>query len=81
MKKYISYVVIFGLIGLIFGYLFFGKIAGDYVSIKTIFGSSENVMESLGRNISGLTNMKQNILISGGIGAVIGFIIVLIRRK
>lgn len=81
MKKYILYILVFGIIGLIFGYLLFGKIAGDYVSIKTIFSSSENALESFGRNISGITSMKQNILISGGIGAVLGVIILLIRRK
>lgn len=81
MKKYISFILIFGVIGLIFGYLLFGKIAGDYISLKTIFSSADNPFESLGRNISGLTSMKQNIFISGGIGAILGFIIAFIRRK
>ncbi len=81
MKKHIIYILIFGVLGLVFGYLFFGKIAGEYVSLKTIFNSSSNAIESFGRGISGLTNMKQNILISGGIGAVIGFVMVSIRKK
>lgn len=81
MKKYISYILIFGVIGLIFGYLLFGKIAGDYVSLKTIFSASDNPFETLGRNISGITSMKQNILISGGIGAVLGVVIAVIKRK
>jgi len=81
MKKYITYILIFGIIGLIFGYFLFGKVAGEYISIKTILSSSTNAFESFGRNISGLTHMKQNILISGGIGGFIGYIIVLIRKK
>lgn len=81
MKKYIIYILIFGLLGLAFGYLLFGKIAGEYVSLKTIFSFSSNAFESFGRGITGLTNMKQNILISGGIGAIIGFVIVSIRKK
>jgi len=81
MKKYTTYIIIFAVIGLIFGYLIFGKFAGDYVSLSTVFGSSENALESFGRNISGLSTMKQNILISGAVGAIVGFVIVFIRRK
>lgn len=81
MKKYILYIVIFAVIGLIFGYLIFGKFSGDYVSLNTIFGSSENALETFGRNIAGLNTMKQNILISGAAGALVGFVIVFIRRK
>ncbi|PLX20385.1 MAG: hypothetical protein C0597_04170 [Marinilabiliales bacterium] len=60
--------------------MIFGKVAGEYVNIKTIFGTSQNAFESFGRNVSGLTSMKQNILISGGIGAVVGIVIKVIRK-
>lgn len=81
MKKFIIYILIFGILGLLFGYLFFGKIAGEYVHIKTIFSSSQNALESIGRNISGITGMKQNILISGGLGAIVGLILAFIKKK
>ena len=81
MKKYILYIVVFGIIGLIFGYLFFGKIAGEYVSLKTVFSTSKNAIESFGRSISGLAKMKQNILVSGALGAVIGFVIAFLKKK
>ncbi len=81
MKKFIVYILIFGIIGLLFGYLFFGKIAGEYVQLKTIFSSSQNALESFGRGVAGLTKMKQNILISGGVGAVVGFVVAFLRKK
>jgi hypothetical protein len=81
MKKYITFILIFAIIGLLFGYLMFGKFAGEYISLNTIFSSSANAIEQFGRNISGLNSIKQNILISGGAGAILGFIIVFIRRK
>jgi hypothetical protein len=81
MKKYITFILIFAIIGLVFGYLMFGKFAGDYISLNTIFSSSENAIEQFGRNISGLSTIKQNILISGAAGALLGFIVVFIRRK
>ena len=81
MKKLLIYAILFGIIGLIVGYLLFGKIGNDYINIKVIFSSSKNAIEAFGRNISGIAKIKQNILISSGIGAVLGLIITLIRKK
>ena len=81
MKKTIIFIVIFGLVGLIAGYLLFGEIAGEYVSLKAIFGTSGNAIESLGRKIIGLTEIKHKIFISGGIGAIVGLIITFVKRK
>lgn len=81
MRKYLTSILIFALIGLGFGYFIFAKFAGEYIPLNTIFSSSENVIEQFGRNISGLNSIQQNILISGAAGALLGFIIVFIRRK
>ncbi|MBN1769552.1 MAG: hypothetical protein JXR50_10115 [Prolixibacteraceae bacterium] len=81
MKKSILFILIFLVIGLVLGYLIFGRISGEYVNISAIFSQSENVLESIGRNIAGLEQMRQNILISGGVGAVLGLILFLFRRK
>jgi hypothetical protein len=80
MKK-IVVIVLFVIIGLVFGYLVFGRIAGEYVDLNLIFAQTDSGLESFGRNIAGLTKMKQNILLSGGAGAILGFIISLIRKK
>lgn len=81
MKRLVILIVLFGILGLIAGYLLFGKMAGEYISLKTIFGSADNSFESFGRKISGLTQIKQNILISGGLGAVFGVIIYFLKKK
>ncbi len=80
MKK-IVIIVLFVIIGLVFGYLVFGRIAGEYVDINLIFTQTDSGLESLGRNIAGITKMKQNILLSGGAGAIIGLVISLIKKK
>jgi hypothetical protein len=80
-KKNLIYIVLFTVMGLIIGYLLFGKIGNEYVSLKAIFHFSKSGIESFGRSISGLTKIKQNIFISGGAGAVLGFVISLIRKK
>lgn len=81
MKKLVIYILLFGIIGLIIGYLLFGKMGGEYINVKVIFNSSKSAIESFGRNVSGLAKIKQNILISGGIGAVLGLVITFIRKK
>lgn len=81
MKRIIIYAVIFAVLGLVLGYLIFGRISGEYIEIRAIFTSSENILESIGRTITGLKEIKQNILISGGVGAVAGVIVGLIRKK
>ena len=81
MKNIFISIIIFGILGLIVGYLFFGKIAGEYVSIQSIFQSSGNALESFGRKLSGLNNIRQNILVSGGVGGVIGMLFFYARKK
>lgn len=81
MKKFIIYFLLFGILGLIIGYLLFGKIGNEYINVKHIFSTSKSALGSFGRSISGIAQMKQNIMISGGIGAVIGFIIAFVRKK
>ncbi|MGM0497364.1 MAG: hypothetical protein ACQESJ_05560 [Bacteroidota bacterium] len=81
MKRTGLFIFVFVIIGLVLGYLIFGRIAGEYVGLEAIFSDSSNFIKSVGRNITGLEQMKQNILISGGAGGVLGLILSLIRRK
>jgi hypothetical protein len=81
MRRIIIFTIIFALIGFVLGYLIFGRISGEYIEIRAIFSSSENLLESIGRSITGLKEIKQNILISGGVGAVLGLVIALVRKK
>lgn len=80
MKRTIIFIIIFILIGFVLGYLIFGRISGEYISLEAIFTNSDNVLEKLGRSIAGLREIKQNILISGGVGGVIGLIISLVKK-
>lgn len=67
-------ILVFGLIGLAIGYAAFGKIAGDYVSLKTVFSFGGNALQGAFRSLSGLEDMRNKILICGAIGALIGFL-------
>jgi MFS family permease len=80
MGRIIGWALALGIIGLAVGYLLFGRIGGEYVAIDTLLRSPENVFAQIGRKITGLSEARQNILISGGAGAVIGAVFGAIRR-
>lgn len=80
MKHSITIVLLFALIGLIAGYLFFGKIAGEYVSISTLLKPASNDLVSFGQKISGITKVRNNIAMCGGIGAILGIIIRIFKK-
>ena len=80
MKKTIILVLILTILGLLLGYIIFGKLGNEYVSLKTIFGSTNKVGSFL-KDLSGIAKIRQNILISGGIGVLAGLIIGLRKAK
>ncbi|WP_439183279.1 hypothetical protein [Carboxylicivirga taeanensis] len=80
MKNSIIYVVVFAVLGLMIGYLFFGKIAGEYISVSTLIKPASNELLAFGQKLSGVDKIRSNIAICGGIGAVIGIIIRLLKK-
>ena len=82
MQKIILWSVVFGLVGIVFGYLFFGRIAGDYVSISNLITLPANWVEELGESIAGIRQIRQRIFITGAIGLVLGGVVsaALIRK-
>ncbi|GET28126.1 hypothetical protein [Prolixibacter sp. SD074] len=81
MKNPVASIIIFVIIGLVLGYLIFGRISGEYVDISTIFKSSSGAIESFGRKLAGISKIRQNILITGGVGGIVGYVVYLIRKR
>ena len=63
-----------GVVGLIVGYLVYGKIAGEYVSLGTLLSPGGNLLESAAQSLAGIDAIRTKILTCGGVGAVIGLI-------
>lgn len=62
----------FAILGLIIGYALFGKLAGEYVSLKTVFSFGGNAFHNAFRSITGIEDMRNKILLCGAAGAVVG---------
>jgi hypothetical protein len=64
----------FTVFGLIIGYAVFGKLGGEYVSLKTLFSFGGNAISRAFQSISGLEDMRNRILLCGVAGGVIGIL-------
>lgn len=81
MKRLIIFIVVFAVIGLVGGYLLFGKFAGEYMSISTLFSFNHDELIGLGRKLVGIKDAQQKVLISGGIGVVLGIVLYFFKKK
>ncbi len=80
-QKNIISIAAFGVLGLIVGYAIFGKLAGDYVSLKTLFSFGGNAFHRAFQSVSGIEDMRNKILLCGAAGAVIGVILTFKMKK
>ena len=74
MYRNILSVSAFAVLGLIIGYAIFGKLLGDYVSLKTLFSFGGNAFHRVFQSVSGIEDIRNRILLSGVAGAVAGLL-------
>jgi len=73
--------ILFAVAGLIVGYLIFGRVGGELVSIQTLLQPAENVFGKLVQNVSGIPAMREKILISGAVGLGAGLLYAVAVRR
>jgi len=74
LRRAILGIVIAGALGLVAGNLIFARDSQGYLSLKSLLAPSHNVLDSLVKQVTGITKIRQNILICGAVGAGIGLI-------
>jgi hypothetical protein len=75
LRRAIVGIVVAGALGLVVGYLIFARDSQGYLSLKSLLAPSQNVLDSLVKQVTGITKIRQNILICGAVGAGIGLIV------
>jgi hypothetical protein len=80
VQRIIGFALILGVIGLVVGYLIFGRVAGEFIQISTLLQTPDNFLSSAVQNLAGINEARQNILISGAVGAGVGVVAGVIRR-
>ena len=81
MNKNLISIAAFAALGLIIGYAIFGKWAGEYVSLKTLFTFGGNALQRAFQSISGIEDMRTKILLCGAAGAAVGVILTFRLKK
>jgi hypothetical protein len=81
MKRTILLLIIVGLIGLAVGYLIFARTSSGYVSVEVLISPSKNVLDDLVKSVTGIKQIRQNILICGAAGAAVGLLIGLLTSR
>ena len=81
MKRIILLLIIVGIIGLAVGYLIFARTASGYVSIGVLISPSKNVLDELVKSVTGIKQIRQNILICGAVGAGVGLLLGLVTSR
>lgn len=80
MNTIVKLALIFGAVGLIAGYLLFGRVAGNYVSPMELIAPSSDLFSRIGRSIRGVEELRRQILISGGVGVIAGAVVGFVRK-
>lgn len=80
MKNILS-IVAFAVFGLIVGYAIFGKFAGEYVNLRTVFTFGGNAFHRAFQSVTGIEDMRNKILLCGAAGAVIGVLLTFRLKK
>jgi hypothetical protein len=80
-KKSVIAIVACAALGLVVGYVIFGKWAGHYVSLKTLLSFGGNAFQSAFNSISGIEAIRNKILLSGAVGTAVGIALALNLKK
>ena len=77
MRNLIILAVIFGVVGLVVGYLIFGRLGltNELIPVGQLFSSGDTIFGAIGRDIAGFSAKRQNIFVSGGVGVLVGIIL------
>jgi len=81
MRNQIGAALIFGVLGLIVGYLIFGRVGGEFVAITDLIRLPDNIFQEFGQAFRGIREIRRNILISGAVGLGVGVLYSALRRR
>lgn len=81
MNATIRYAILGLLVGAIGGYALFGKIAGQYVSPTKLISLPQNGLADFGQRLTGVSKVRQNIIISTLVCGVVGAVLPALSKK
>jgi hypothetical protein len=69
--------VVLGIVGLVVGYLIFARrpLLEGWYPVETLLSNPEHMVGETVQDLRGVTAARQNTLISGGVGVILGVVI------
>lgn len=80
MNRTLLAALFFGLVGLTVGYLVFGRAGNSWVPIRALVMPGEGVLARFSETFRGIPEIRRNIALTGGAGAVVGALLNSVRR-
>jgi hypothetical protein len=74
LRRVILAIIVLGAAGLVVGYLIFARTTSGYLSLKSLVSPARNVIDDLVKNVAGIPQIRQSILICGAVGGGIGLV-------
>jgi len=74
MTKTVRFMIIGAVAGLVVGYFIFAKVGGGYINPLNILVPAQGMLDKFAGAVAGIGTIRTNILISGGVGTVAGFL-------
>jgi hypothetical protein len=81
MKNSFAPGIILLIVGLFTGYIIFGKVAGEYISILNLLGFKADFGHKILNVIIGIESIRINILLCGAGGFIAGFLLGTLGKK
>ena len=79
--RVISTAVVVGVVGLVVGYLVFARQGGGFINPLELFFPGQDVFSQFGDAVRGGERVRNNVLATGGVGALIGAVYQFVRSK
>ena len=81
MRKFVITVVACAAIGFMIGYLQFGSAGGEYIPIGELLSPPRGLFGEVTQRLRGIHHARRNVLLAGGVGAVVGMFAFGMRRR
>jgi len=81
MRSPLGSALVFGVLGLVAGYLIFGRVGGSFVPVTDLVQMPSSTFEEFGQAVRGIGEIRRNILISGAVGLGIGVLYGGVRKR
>ena len=83
MRNVLLLAIVFGIVGLVIGYLIFARVpvTGELIAIRNLVEPPQNIVGEIFSELAQLRDIRRNILFTGGGGVVVGIILGVIVSK